>query len=1127
MKSTTPLCLLFFCIALSCGTALGQSGNATLTGTVTDATGAVVPNAKVTVTNVATGVARTLETTAAGLYVLPGLIPGAYSLEVKAAGFGGRQVRDIRLVIDQTARIDVQLEVGTTQQQVTITGESPLLQTAESSVGYVVQSQQVLNLPLNGRYFTQLLQLSPGTYGSGTERNGMPVYDVNGQGGAYTFFRIDGIENNEREFGGASIPVSVDAIQEVKLQTANFSAEYGRSAAQVDVVVKSGTNQIHGTVFEFIRNDKLDAPQWTFSGPHTRNLLKRNQFGGSVGGPAKKDKLFYFFNYDATREVFSQPQLTAVPTNDMRSGVFPAGVIIFDPLTQRAFPNNTIPQNRWDAVTSKVFAYLPAPNLPGISNVSNAGLPLPPSQNYFYTPQRRQTINQYNLRLDYNRSNTNTYFVRYTYSSNYRVGDGPLATNVQGALNATEIANLGGQNLGGAWYHNFSPYLINELRGGIAHNPQEYQKADNSDWASKLGVKQFLESDAYPGFPHFNIGGVHLGSGDYRPLVVGEKPIQLTDTMTLIRGSHSLRLGGDFRRVNLLTYNNQLSTGLFNFNGAQTRDRAFPSTGTTFCPGGTASNGCAAGNAFADFLLGYLQSATKGTPIPPVPKYFSNWAFFINDSWTLTKKLNLSLGLRYEYQTRFHADPPYYTQPMVKNGEFSGIIAVANDSSGKMSSAVLPQALAMIPGAAVTCRSAGLPDNCLVSQKNAWQPRLGFAYQATKKTVVRGAVGIFYGSYSGNADTESCQSWPLVLTSLTPTNNQPPAGTAPPPSSMANPFAGAAAGTPTYANCAPPDRKLRSTYQWNLTIERMIGGSTILSVGYVASLTRHMDTTRTTFYNLPQPWGVVLASGQTQRRPFTQFSNVRQYESQDTSNYNSLQSKLERRFSKGLALTVAYTWSKTLAYTNGLSDPRYPRQDYGPSGTDLRHVLVVSPIYQVPVGKGQRFVNKGGVIDKVIGGWQVSGIITRRGGLPFTPTLSGTDQLRMNGGNGQDRPDRICSGTLSNPTVFRWFDPTCFAVPVQSTTPGALLRQGNSGYMILRGPSAFFADLGLGKSFQVTERYRLDFRTEMFNAFNHPVFGLPASGMAPAAIATFQSRITGVAANTLPRIIQFGMKLNF
>ena len=1142
-KFTRALLTVLIWLAL-CAIAIGQTGNATLTGTVQDDSGAVVPGAHVTVTNTATGVNKEAITTGAGLYVLLDLIPGTYTVEATASGLRSKLISDVKLDVDQQASIDFQLAVGSEKQQVTVTGASvPLLQTVDASVGTVVESQQVQDLPLNGRSFTQLLELSPGAVASinsnnfahpsdpseaGHQRNGMPAFDINGQSGAATFFRLDGIENNEREFGGANIPISVDAIQEFNLQTSNFSAEYGRSAAQVDVVTKSGTNRFHGSVFEFVRNDVFDAAQWEFSGPHLKNDLKRNQFGGTVGGPIKKDKLFFFASYDGTREVFTEPFLETVPTAAMRTGVFPAGDVIFDPATQQPFPSNTIPQGLWNSISSEVLPYLPAPNSAGTPVTSNDGLPLAPLNDYVYVPQRDQRINQYNGRVDYNLSSKDAFFARYTYGSNLRIGDGPLATNLQGSIIGSEIANLGGQNLAGGWYHTFSPRTISEFHAGFSTDPQDYEKGNTTDYASQFGLSQFLAPNAYKGFPHFVIGSVNLGSGDYRPLKVGEVNYQVNDSLTLIRGAHTLRLGGDLRRTTLLTFNSQLSTGLFYFYGAQTYDRNFPYTGNTYCPGGTDPNGCEAGNGFADFLLGDLAIAERGTPIPPIHKYFSNWAGFVNDTWRVHKAFTISLGLRYEYQTRFHASPPFYTQPIIQNNQFTGMIAVANSSNGDIPPDLLPGALALIPGSVETCRAAGLPDNCLISQKNNWQPRVGFAWQANSKTVLRGGAGIFYGSLAGDSDTESCQSYPLVLTTSTQFFFAPPSGTAPPPLSLSNPFQGGNPAAPTYANCAQQNRKLPSTFQWNLTAERELTPSTTLSVGYVASASEHLDEAQLgtqAQYNIPEPWGVVLAPGQSQQVPDPNFSNIGQFQDVDNASYQSLQVSLRRRLAQGLSLNVAYTYGKSLTTLSWLSDPRNYKLDRGPSADDLSQAVVISPIWQLPFGRGRHWAPGNNVAEKLVGGWEANTIITINSGFPYNPTLSGTNLLLLNGYNSEDRPDRICGGASSHPTAAQWFNPACFVLPIEPTTPGALLREGTAGYDILRGPGTFAEDLGLLKTTQVSERVAVEFRAELFNVFNHPVLGLPNAAINPFAASTTVGEITNPA--SLPRIIQFALKVHF
>jgi hypothetical protein len=1132
---------IFSLFVVACAPAFGQAGDATLTGTVQDSSGAVVVGAQVTITNNSTGVVKKAVTSSAGLYFVEALIPGVYVLDVSASGMRPDRINDIRLDVDQQARVDVKLQVGSTTAEVQVTAQAALLQTTDASVGTVIDSQQVQTLPLDGRFITQLLELSPGavpssyTNGlsnpgdvqrSGYERNGQPAFDVNGQNGGQTYFRLDGLNNNEREFGGANIPISVDAVQEFKLQTSNFSAEYGGSPTQVDVVTKSGTNEFHGTLFEFFRNDVLDAGQWVFDGPSVKNDLKRNQFGGAVGGPVKKDKLFFFFSYDATREVFSQPFLSTVPTDEMRNGIFPAGDIIYDPATLQPFPNNTVPQPTWNAISTAVLPYIPQANRPGTSHTSASGLPIAPTSNYLYTPRRTQSINQYNGRVDYNQSQKNSYFVRYTYSSNLVIGDGPLATNLNGSIIGFERANVGGTNLTGGWIHPFSSSKLNQLSGGFSTDPQDYAKGDTTDYASKFGLSGLLYPNANKGFPHLEIGPTNLGSGDNRPLKVGETNYQVADALTILTGAHSISIGGAIRRANLITNNNNDSTGIFAFNGAQTYDRRFAATGNTYCPGSTDPTSCNAGNAFADFLLGDLASSSKGTPIQPIHKYNSNWVVYANDSWRIMRNLTVNIGLRYEYQTRLHSSPPFYTAPLIANNEFTGMIAVANSANGTISPLVIPGALDLIPGSVETCRQAGLPDNCQISQKDGWQPRFGFAWQLRPDTVLRGGYGIYWGQFKGDGDIESCESYPLALTSSTQTYSLPPTGSAPPPLNFSNPFSGAVPAAPNYGNCAGPGRNLPQTYQWNLSGEQAIGKDTTASVGYVASVSRHLDQAVVggeAAYNIPKPYGVVLGPNQQQQVAFPAFGTVGQYLSVDNANYNSLQANLRRRLSQGLSFNVSYTYAKSLGTQSWFSDPRNYKVDYGPLPDDLRNTISITPIWQLPFGSGQRWAPSNKFVDTLVGGWTASTIIINHSGFPFNPTLSGTDVLHLNGNINEDRPDQICSGRLANPSPAEWYNGACFVYPNEPTTVGASLRQGDVGIDSLSGPRTTTEDLGLSKTTAVFERSTLEFRAEFFNVWNHTVLGLPNYNNSP--FSTPNTTITYV--DALPRVIQFALKLKF
>jgi hypothetical protein len=1138
-------------IITGCIPTFGQNGNATVTGTVTDQSGAVIPGASVAITNISTGVVSKDVTDKAGLYFIPNLIPGSYNLDVTATGMKSEHLVSVRLDVDQKARLDAKLQVGATSTQVQVNAESAtLLQADDVSVGTVLSTTQVQQLPLNGRFITQLLELAPGTVPSsysnnlshagnpqltGDERNGQPSFDVAGQNGGATYFRLDGLENNERSFGGANIAISVDAVQEFKVQTSNFSAEFGRSAAQVDVVTRSGTNEFHGDLFEFVRNDVFDAAQWVLNAPNAKNNLKRNQFGGVIGGPILRNKLFFFFSSDETRQVYVDPFLETVPTVAMRGGTFPAGEVVFNPATQQPFANNTIPSTSWNAISNAILPYIPMPNLAGNTNTSQAGLPLAPTNNYLYKPARTQNVNQYNTRVDYTRNEKNNYFGRYTYNSNNIIGDGPLATNLNGSIIGSEIANLGGTNLTGGWTHIFSSNKINQVFGGYSTDPQNYAKGDNTNYAAKFGLAGQLFPNAFPGFPHVTIGPTVLGSGDNRPLQAQETDLESADYLTIIKGGHSMRFGGNARRVLLLTSNNQSSTGVFTFNGVQTRDRSFPTTGTTYCPGNASPTSCQAGDGLADFLLGDLSGDTRGTPIQPIHKYYTNYAVFANDTWRMRQNLTLELGLRYEYETRNHASPAFDSQPLFNNNQpfangtgfgFTGMIAVANNSDGTPSPLIISGAPAMIPGSVETCRSAGLPNNCAISQKNGWQPRLGFDWQVRPSTVLRGGFGTYFGSFFGDSDLETNQSFPIVLTQSIATFTAPPTGTNPPPINFSNAFGGATLAKPTYTQSSPPLRQLPQIYEWNLTLQQSFGNSTALSVGYVGSVSRHLDESvvgTQSATNIPVPWGIVLAPGQTQSVPFPSFSTVAPYLQVDNANYNSLQVLVEKHMSHDFQVTGAYTWSKNLGTRSWLTDPRNYLLDYGPLNNDLRNVIAASPIWVLPFGKGQRWAPSNGVANALVEGWSASTVFSWHSGFPFQPTMSGTDVLHLNGHHSFDKPDQTCSGALAKPTPQQWYNGSCFIYPTEPTTAGASLREGNLGLNSLHGPRTTTEDFGLSKNTHITERFTWEFRAEAFNMWNHTVLGLPNYSNNP--FSTPNTRISYV--DETPRIIQLALKVHF
>jgi hypothetical protein len=894
----------------------------------------------------------------------------------------------------------------------------------------------------------------------------------------------------------------------------------------VDVSLKSGTNHWHGSAFEFVRNNYFDAAEWAYSGPHVTPLLKRNQFGGTVGGPVKGDKLFFFFGYEGTREVLSSPQTTTVPSNDMRNGIFPSGVLVFDPLSGQQFPDNTIPPNRFSPITQKILQVFPAPNTAGVQNRNNAGFLMDPTQNYYFNPTRRRRINQENLRLDYNLSARDTFFARYTQGSNFLVGEGPLATNI-GGLVGLEQDDLGGKNLSATWEHNFGPATINEARFGVSSDPQNYQSIGpwgTTNYLQQWGLAQFISPQAPAGLPTIQIGSTTISAGNTRPFRSSVINWQGLDNLTLVRGRHTLRVGGEIFYEGKIVQDTGRARGIFRFNGAQSRNPAYPTVATTNCPGSVVATSCSAGDATADFLMGYLSYFEAGQPTPTIDSQFKSPAFYAWDTWQVSRNLTLNIGLRWEFTTRLKTDPNEFSLPIIQNGEFTGKVAVANDSNGRLPSAVTAQSLSLFPNVVVTCRSIGLPDSCQSSPRTEFQPRLGFAWKINEKSVLRGGGGIFYGHRLGDYQLDGFDStfpYQLDLTTSTYSTQMNP-----PPLSISNPVGGLNVPAPAFY-ASWPFYKDSGTYQWNLTLERQLTKDTQLSVAYVATLGRHLETftggsySQCCFFNIAEPFGVVLAPGQKQTIAYPKFGPVHFDTYQNTSNYQALQVKLTQRFRSGLTLTAWYARARSLGVVYGLSDPRYPTRSA--LYNDLPNTATIAPIYQLPVGKGQSFLNHGGVLDQAVGGWQIAGIFTARGGFPFTPTLSGTNLLNYSQ-LFSDLPNRICNGTLSNPTPYNWFDKNCFTMPAEPTTPRAQLVEGNSSAYILHGPAAFTFDASLSKTFSLTERHKLDFRFEMFNAVNHPNLGQPSAGIAPNG-NNGPATITTMA--TLPRILQFAMKFHF
>jgi hypothetical protein len=549
-----------------------------------------------------------------------------------------------------------------------------------------------------------------------------------------------------------------------------------------------------------VRNDYFDAAEWAYSGPHVTPQLKRNQFGGTVGGPIRKDKLFFFYDYEGTREVLSAPQTGTVPSVDIRNGVFPNGVLIFDPVGGQQFANNTIPSSRFNPITQKMLQIFPLPNTAGIQNKNNSGFLLVPTNNYYFNPERWRTINQHNFRVDYNLSSRDILFARFTYGSNVALGQGPEATNIGGFV-GLEHAALGGKNLSSTWEHNFGPATINEARFGLSSDPQNYQSIGpygTTKYLDQFGLSQFMSPTAPAGLPTIALQGTYgatVSSGNTRPYEASERNWQFMDNLTIVRGKHTLRMGGELFYEQKTVVDTARAKGVFRFNGAQTRNPLYPTVATTNCPGSSVATGCSAGDAMADFLLGDLSYFEAGQATTSIPSHFTAPAFYFWDVWRVNSKLTLNAGPRWEFTTRLLTDPPEFSLPVIQ-GDFTGKVAVANDSKGQYPSTVTAQSLALFPNTVVTCRSIGLPDGCTTAPKNEFQPRAGFALRLNEKTVIRGGAGMFYSHALGTyAEDGFDGTFPYELDLTTPTYSRQ---MTPVPLNISNPVDGLQTPAPSF-----------------------------------------------------------------------------------------------------------------------------------------------------------------------------------------------------------------------------------------------------------------------------------------------------------------------------------------
>jgi hypothetical protein len=1088
-------------LLLSAITVLAQA-TATIVGVVTDVGGKVIPNASVTVTQQETGLTRQVTTNDRGFYVAPSLPVGLYTVTVEVKGFKRKSATGITLQVGEEPRIDIALEVGEVSETVTITSQSPVLQTESASVGQVIDNRYTTQIPLNGRDFSQLILLMPGatTRPGGFELSTGATTGSLGSGvaiggrDAHNNFMLDGASNNARQFGNVAIRPSIDVVQEFKVQANSYSAELGQAAfGQINLVTKSGTNEFRGSAFEFVRNDIFDARNFFLA---QRAQLKRNQFGGTLGGPILKNRTFFLANYEGLRERRGVSTRSSVPIEAWRQGDFSgvAGLFLKDPASalpctaadQRGcFPGNKIPANRFSQAANAALPLWAKPNL---------GPATQTTLNLLITKPVAVDDDQFTVKVDHRFSDRHQLNGRYTRAARYEF----LSNS---ALPGFETINPPRNHVASLGYTLvFSPTLLGEFRASYTRSvfTAISPNTGKDGFYKQFGINSELAGSKFEGAPTFSFQRITLttfGDGDFIPQRDVSNEFGPAGALTWTKGAHTFKSGFSITRYQQNT----------------------PGPITGFRRGQYVFRGDFTGHAFADFLLGHPFSAQRVVG-KGVETGRSTWqSYFVNDDWKATRKLALNFGLRYEYVSPLadilNRRSTFYPLSNAYGTGLPGQIIVANSNEAK--------SLLKLDG--VSARGLYNAD------RNNFAPRFGFAYSVNQKTVVRGGYGVFFTNSQN------------FLNNFVINRRQPPfaetqqvtSSTATPQISFANPFANATA--PAVIGTQNIDPQFREGYvqQWNLSAQRELPGGVSFDVGYVGN--KGTKLSELVFFNIPLPGPSATIQA---RRPFPTWGTALSLNSFVTSNYHALQTKAQKRFASGLSFLASYTYAKAIDISSergngdrggGFDSSGNPRDLIGysraRSGFDIRHRFVVSYVYELPFGKGRALLTDAPAIaDRIIGGWEVSGITQFQTGFPFTVAMS-SDQ---NGDGLTDRPDLIGKPQI-NPG-----NPNCYIADARNAAcgsgvtaafaavPANALRFGSAGRNILSGPGFKSWDISLSKNNKLTERFNLVFRAEFFNAFNNVNFGAPARSF----------NITSPLFGTInsagrPREIQFGMKLEF
>lgn len=1075
---TTPFRTLLLAAA-TLAAAFAQNSTGTIAGRVRDAQGALVPSAQVTVTNEDTGLTRRVNTSGAGEYSFPALPVGRYTVAVEREGFRSQTTTGVRVEILQVRLVEFQLELGMTSETVSVEARAPLLDTESSQAGQVIKNEQVVRLPLNVRQFMQLAYLTPmvapapGDFRSTEINRDVDVPAAAGQRPENNNYQIDGMENRENGRNSFAVSPPVDSVSEFRVQTGTAPAEFGRGGAIIiNVATRSGTNQYHGSVYEFLRNNMFDSRPYFSS---RKNPLKRNQFGAALGGPVKKNRLLFFGNYEGFREAATgNPPVGRVITPVERGGVF--GSAIVDPLAGgAAFPANTIPQTRFDPISRYILGLVPQPN--------NAD----PARNFIYNdvPPARGVRDNVVGRVDYNASQKDIVYGRYLFNKERQASPPNLPPP---ANSGGSDLSLLSQSVSLHWNRVIRPTLLNVASIGFSRYSNRRGTANSfrQNLLTPSGIRNTL-ADTDPLFwaaPTVSIPG-YLMTSEISPVFRTNNNYQIQESMIWNRGSHTFKFGGDLRDIR---------TFMFNTGG---------NGGSTFANAYSRNN-------VADFLLGLPSTVNKTARATLWNSRVQYYGLYFQDDWKITPKLTLNLGVRYEYETVVRQSGDNGLGWDTQRGEMLLYKNVA------LRTEIESFYRNIRPGIKVRFVDQRAPYD---SDRNNFGPRIGFAYQASPTTVLRSGYGLFYSTPELQGMVSSNDFAPNTLRPSWTADPRVPNLTYNPEGNVSAELTLARAPLTIFPFISR-QFPYGQTHQWNFSLQKQLGRSFTMEALYQGAAGVRLVVFDQINNRPPGPGNV------QQLLPYPELARIQNFDMWGQSSFHGAAVKVEQRPWHGLSYTATYTFSKSIDNSSARNegrawtDPANRRNGRGPSNFDARNRFVAAFEYTLPMGPGQRlFGGLGPRAGRLVSGWGVRGITTMQTGLPQSPSMNlarlGTCATACTA-----RPDRIADGNLPKDvrTLDRFYDAAAFRLLAAG---GAESRIGNAGRNILVAPGVNNWDLSVFKDTPIRESHRLEFRWEMFNAWNHTQWG-PANTNAEAP-----TQFGRILSTRPPRIMQFVLRYAF